>query len=135
MAGDSATEVRQAVRALLVADAGVSAIVGSRVFDVAHDSDAFPYVVFGDEISDPWDGVDLDGEEHFISIHGWDDQSGHTVRARTLKAALRSALHEAALTVSGNDTVICRVADSRLLKGGENDRLAHVFMRLRVVTH
>lgn len=135
MAGDSATEVREALVALLKADSGVSAIVGARVFDVRNDADAYPLIVFGAENSSPWDGVELDGSEHFITVHGWDDSSGHTARARTLKAAMRSALHQAALAVSGNETVICRVEDDRLLRGGEKDRLAHVFMRLRIITH
>ena len=135
MAGDSASAVQQAIRAELVADASVAALVSTRVVSTRRDGDDYPLIVFGDHLSSPYDGEALDGEEHFISLHGWDDNNGNVGRALNLKAAMRNALHCASLTVSGHTAVNCRVTDSRLLRGGENDRLAHVFMRLRVVTH
>lgn len=135
MAGDSATEVRKALVALLVADAPVAAITGDRVYDRSEEGDTFPLITFGDEFADPYDALALDGAEVNVTIHGWTDEDGHTVVARSLKAAMVNALHRADLTVQGHDLVFCRVTGSRVMRGEDQRRYGHAVVTVRVITN
>lgn len=135
MAGDSSTEVRQALRALLAADAGVSAIVGTRILDRAEEGDEFPYITFGPEFHEPWDAHLIDGAEIFAQIDAWSKQDGQTVEIRALKAAIVNAVHDADLSVAGNTTVLCRVQRSNIFMDGEKQRIAHAVIRVRIITH
>jgi hypothetical protein len=92
--------LQQAVYAALLADAGVAALAGTRVFDDVPGDAAMPYVVIGEDRESDWSTATESGSEHILSLHVWSRASGHK-EAKLLCDAVRAALDGAALAVSG----------------------------------
>jgi hypothetical protein len=92
--------LQQAVYAALLADGGVAALAGTRVFDDVPGDAAMPYVVIGEDRESDWSTATESGSEHILSLHVWSRASGHK-EAKLLCDAVRAALDGAALAVSG----------------------------------
>jgi hypothetical protein len=92
--------LQQAVYAALLADSGVAALAGTRIFDDVPCDAAMPYVVIGEDQESDWSTATESGSQHILSIHVWSRAAGHK-EAKLLCDGVRAALDGAALTVSG----------------------------------
>lgn len=123
-----------AIRDAAANDAGVTALLGdpARVHDDPPPDPVFPYVTLGRVESRPAEASESDALEHIVTLHAW---SRHGGRAEALDviAALRGALHNAALTVSGRKLVYLFASFADVFRSGDG-RTTHGVLRLRAVT-
>lgn len=90
-----------ALQAALVAKLKtVSSPAGTRVYDTVPASATFPYVTVGPSELQPTDEDCFDVSENFVQIDVWSRAVGFP-EAKQIAGAIRSALHEQSLTISG----------------------------------
>lgn len=89
-------ELQKAIYDRLVADAGVSGIVGAGVYDHVPADVNFPYVHLGEVQAITEDMICVSGMAVYLTLHGWSRELGF-VEVKRLAGAVRSALHLAPL--------------------------------------
>lgn len=130
---DPTLPLQAALVAALKGDAGVSALVGARVYDRAPENAAFPFVSLGPERAEPFDAQGTDGREIVWQIDCWSESAGR-VEARAIMAAVAARLHEGALTVSGFAFVMGVLLSQRTLAEPDGAR-THGVMTFRFILH
>jgi hypothetical protein len=124
--------LQKAVHAALVADAGVGALVGDRIFDAAPRVATFPYVTLGDARATDWSTGSEDGSEHRLLLHVWSRERGKA-ECWAVLAAVGDALHDAALELDGHTLVNLR--NEAVDVGIDRDGITwHGVSRCRAVT-
>ena len=103
-----------AVRTRLLADATVSGLVGTRVYDVAPEGVASPYMTIGDVGYADSSTSSSEAQDMELDVHCWDipaDRANakNTARVHTLMDSVRSLFHDYALPVAGRNVIVCRV--------------------------
>ena len=101
--------LQKAVVATLVADAGVGALVGDRIYDAPPRDAAFPYLTIGGLRVDDWSTGSEDGAEHRVTLHVWSRERGKRECYEVLEA-VEAALHDAALVLEDHALVNLRFA-------------------------
>ena len=91
---------QDAVVRLLRADAAVKALVASRIYDRVPLNAARPYVSIGPSQMTQQDFDCVDGAECFLQVDVWSSEPGFA-QCKTLAAAVRKALHNAAAEQDG----------------------------------
>lgn len=121
-----------AVRDALLAHSELAALIGARVYDDAPPEAIFPYVTVGRVDTRPSDASNAAALEHGVTLHAWSRYGG---RAETLNivAAIRDALHHAALDVEAQRLVLLLVTFTDVFRSGDG-RTTHGVVRLRAVT-
>lgn len=104
---DRTLAVQAALVDALKADAGVAALVGTRVYDRAPQGAAHPLITVRHVSTVPFDGVGLRGREALWSVDVWSREPG-SAETREILAAIHAALHWASLTLSAGSVVFCR---------------------------
>jgi hypothetical protein len=121
-----------AIREALLDNAPLQTLVNDRVYDDPPADVVFPYVTLGRVESRPADTASREAIEHAITLHAW---SRHGGCAETLEiiAALRAALHNAALTLDGHKLVLFLATFADVFRSGDG-RTTHGVLRLRAIT-
>lgn len=121
-----------AMRAALLADAEVGAQVGARIHDDAPADAIFPYVTLGRVETRAADSSGADALEHAVTLHVWSRHGGRA-EALSVVAAMRAALHNAALVIEGRRLVLMLAVFSDIFRSGDA-RTTHGVLRLRAIT-
>lgn len=123
-----------AIRAAAMAHADVQAVLGdpARVYDDPPADPVFPYVTLGRLESRPAEASDSQALEHVVTLHVWSRYGGRA-EALDVIAALRAALHDAALEVEGRRLVFLFVSFTDVFRSGDG-RTTHGVARLRALT-
>ena len=125
--------LQRAVYRALVGDGKVTELLGGeRIYDHVPRGAAFPYVTFGQSVERDWSTGSDAGSEHILTLHVWSQTAGRK-QAEAILAAMRAALHDRALALSGYRLINLRheFSDARRDPDGET---VHGIMRLRAVT-
>lgn len=103
MADGFALAMQKGLRAALVANAGVSAIVSTRVYDEPPQNVVFPYLRFDDITANAFDTDSTVGSSVDITIEANSRSASGRVEAVQMVEAVRAALHrqEGSVTVTG----------------------------------
>ena len=103
MADGFALAMQKGLRAALVANAGVSAIVSTRVYDEPPQNVVFPYLRFDDITANAFDTDSTVGSAVDITIEANSRSASGRVEAVQMVEAVRAALHrqEGSVTVTG----------------------------------
>jgi hypothetical protein len=127
-----ALAMQKAVYAALVADTATGALIGDRIYDAVPRAATFPYASFGDGTVRDWSTGTEDGAEHRLVLHAWSRERGRR-ETWTILAALKDALHDAALELEGHALINLRFefADAALDPDGIT---WHGVIRFRAVT-
>lgn len=125
--------LKAAIRAVLVADAQVLALLGGpKVFDDVPRTAQPPYIAFGDATARE-NGTATDrGHITELTLFVWSKQGG-SKEALALADRLSTVLDDTALTVQGHRLVLMRVAAIDVRRTADKD-LTRVALRLRIVT-
>ncbi|WP_028029892.1 DUF3168 domain-containing protein [Gemmobacter nectariphilus] len=109
MPDDPSLALQKSVIATLRADAGVSAVVGVRVYDEPPQNVEFPYVRLGQIDLAPlrMSGTCVDADILF-SVEAHSRPASGRVEATRIADAVRAALDDAALTVAGHVCEWCQ---------------------------
>lgn len=130
---DAGWALQTSIHARLTADpAVVAALGGQRVYDDVPRGAEFPYVTFGETTLRDWSTGGEEGGEHVVTLHVWSHAAGRR-EAQAIMGAMRTALHDASLSLSGHRLVNLRheFSDARRDPDGET---YHGIVRLRAVT-
>lgn len=103
MADGFALALQKGLRAALVANAGVTALVSTRVYDEPPQNVTFPYIRFGDITPAAFDTDTALGSLVDISIEANSRSASGRVEAVKMVEAVKEALHrqETSVTVTG----------------------------------
>lgn len=99
----------------------------------SEEDDSFPYIVIGESTAIPFDTDDRSGQEHTIALHIWSRAHGRH-EAKQIADAVYAALHNATLSVSGQNFVLCFYEFSETVPDPD-ERLKHHVSRYRIITH
>jgi hypothetical protein len=117
----AAWELQKSIHAALVADAALATLLGgARVHDDVPRGAEFPYVTFGPSTARDWSTDDEAGSEHIVTLDVWSKHGGER-EVHLVMAAMRAALHEAALTVAGHRLVNLRHEQSEAARLGDGE--------------
>jgi hypothetical protein len=121
-----------AIREAMLDNAPLQTLVSDRIYDDPPADVVFPYLTLGRIENRPADTASRDALEHAVTLHAW---SRHGGRAETLDiiAALRSALHNASLTLDGHKLVLLLATFADVFRSGDG-RTTHGVLRLRAIT-
>lgn len=103
MADGFALAIQKGLRAALVANAGVTAIVSTRVYDEPPQAVTFPYLRFDQITANAFDTDSTVGSSVDITIEANSRSASGRVEAVQMVEAVRAALHrqEGSVTVTG----------------------------------
>lgn len=133
MTPDASLAVQQAVYAVLVADAGLAALVGPRLHDRRPEGSGFPHVVVGEASCFPDGSATRSGQAHVLTLHVWSRYRGQA-EAKRILGALSAALHRQSLDLGADfDCVSLRVTYGAVLDDGDGVT-SHGVLRLSVLT-
>lgn len=93
----ASVELHDAIIALLLADASVSAIVGTRVLD--GDATEYPCITFGPSSVIPDDADCIDGASETVQLDCWVRDGTRIWPTKRLTEAVRKALHGASASL------------------------------------
>jgi hypothetical protein len=130
---DHESALQKALIAHLRADATLRALLGdpARIWDEPPRGAAYPYLVVGRSESRPV-AADGCGVEHQLSLR-CASRFGGTEEAKAICAALRAAVHEAALEADGVRAVSVRATYADVFRSSDQTRVWGV-VRVRAVT-
>lgn len=129
----AALALQQAIHSTLSTAAPLTAVLGGpHVFDDVPQSQGFPFLTIGQTSASDWGTSTEDGEEHLVTLHVW-SRAGGKREVETAIAAIRDALHDQPLTLTGHRLVNLRqeFAEHRREPDGET---MHGIARFRAVT-
>ena len=125
--------LRKAIRARLVADAALLALLGgAKVYDEAPREAHVPYVTFGDALTRELSTTLYPGLEHFVVLHVWSIQGGAR-EALEIAERINVLLDDAALTLDTHRLINLRFVALETVRE-DAGRFIRVALRLRAVT-
>lgn len=130
---DATIPLQKAIRAWLLADPAVTAIVGDRVFDNVSVDAVKPYVSFGPfqvlpELADCSEGCEI-----FVTLDGWDASGGKTETVKKLGAAI-VRLHNTDLTLGDGQRLVGIYLESTNYLRDPDNITTHAAIVLRALT-
>lgn len=129
----SSWALQKAIHAQLIADAGLTALLGGpRIYDDVPRQPAFPYVTYGGSTVRDWSTGTDDGHEHTVTLHVWCRGAGRKP-AHELLGAVEAALDQQGLALQDHRLISLRhdFSDVRREPDGET---WHGVLRLRATT-
>lgn len=110
----ASAEIHDLIIATLKADAGVSALVGARVYDVPPATAVKPYISLGSTqiLRDDEEGIA--GRVEVIQVDCWTAEHGRTRTCKAIVDAVTAALHERDLEMTTNALAFIELEQSRV---------------------
>lgn len=96
-----------AVFSKLSGDSGVTALVGSRIYDYAPENAVFPYITLGPAETRDFGTKSTTGQTMTLTLSIWSRYRGFK-EAKQILAAVRDALHDTTLTLSSGSAARCQ---------------------------
>ncbi len=125
--------LQQAVYSALIGDLAVTSLLGGpHVYDDVPQGKDYPYLTFGQSSLRDWSTGSDDGAEHIFTLHVWSREAGRK-QVYELMAALRTALHERALAMTGFALINLRHEFSDARREPDGDTY-HGTVRFRAVS-
>lgn len=128
---DPGAELQKLILDTVKADAGVTALLASRIYDKAPDNVVYPYARFGPVQVIPGDAEGIVSSEHFRQIDIWTDKGG-TVACGRICHAFKTALHDQELDLSDNKLALIEVDGHRVLEDPDGVRF-HGIVSVRAI--
>lgn len=124
MSGDCSGLLLRAVRARMVADAGITAEVGTRVYETVPENATFPVIGLHDQSFEAWDTDTSSGASHEIVFACFTRGEDARVVARRINAAITACLDRcaASLTVTGHKVVSFAFVRSLVFRTEDADK-------------
>ena len=133
MSQSAVVALRKAVRAILVGDATLTALLGgARIHDEAPRGVEPPYVTFADAHARDWSTTTDRGAEHFLAIDVWTEDRGARA-ALVIAARIEALLHEATPALEDHRLVNLRFDRVETQREGQG-RFCRASLRFRAVT-
>lgn len=134
-------DVIEAVIAKLKATSGVTSLVSTRIHKALPLTPRFPCLLVMAPENIPWDTKDAPGDDVLIQIDTWTRSQRDMDDAHDIMNAVKSALHEQTLTISGLSHVLTRLQMATVLQArgvretSQDGATMHGVQRFRILTH
>jgi hypothetical protein len=128
----AALELQKAIVAALLADTGLAALVGDRIYDAPPRNATFPYLVLDEMAMSDWSTATEGGHAHRVTLHAWSRERGKRACHEILDAA-EAVLGSELPALDGHALVNLRFADAAVRRDPDGITW-HGVMRLRAVT-
>jgi len=112
MAGDGRWPLRQGILSKLLAQASLTALVSTRIYDEVVETPVFPFVVIDTQDSSEAGDKTNNVQEVVTSIYAWSTYRGYK-EVEQILAAVYDALHNSAPTVSGYTVMVSMFDNSK----------------------
>ena len=99
----------------LIADAGVGALVGDRIYDGVPKDAGFPYVSFGPTDVVPDDAECFDARMETVQIDVWPREHARLRVSKAICDAIKAALHDLSGTLEAGALQSCRVTRMQVM--------------------
>lgn len=113
-------EFQDLILARLKSFSAVTGIVGQRVYDMAPEDAAYPYISFGPSDFTPNDAGCIEGREETVQIDIWHSDQGRKWPCKVTVDAVKDALHDFAADLPTNGLVEMRVTLVRVMLDRDN---------------
>ena len=126
-------ELQKSIFSALTANVALTGLLGGpRVYDDVPRGAEPPYLTIGESVIRDWSTGSEAGDEHLLTLHVWSRAVGRK-ETQDIMGAVRTVLHDAAISVSGHRLVNLRheFSDARREPDGET---YHGVVRYRAVT-
>ena len=125
--------LQRAVHASLTSDVTLTTLLsGPKIYDYVPRNAAFPYVTFGQSTERDWSTGGDEGHEHVLTLRVWSDARGRK-QIQAIVDAVRFALHDTALTLTGHRLINLRHEFTEVRRTGDGETLRGL-IRFRAVT-
>lgn len=127
----AASALQKAIFVRLSGDVALTALIGGNaITDRRLATQTAPLVVIAGIDSTDHSTATEPGEEHIVTLEVWSDAAGNR-QGQAIAAAVRAALHDAALGLAGHRLVLLFHRETRLTR---DDRFHRAEMHFRAVT-
>lgn len=127
-------ELQQGVVTALLANAGVTALVSTKIYDAAPRDAVFPYITVGQDDLQEAGTVDGIAYRGTLEIHAWD--SGNETSRKKIKTigdAVIAALDRTQFSVSGHAVIYCLFQNGSSEMGGFDEMTWHGVTRFEIL--
>lgn len=125
-------EIQAFIVQTLLANAGVTSIVGDRVWDDVPEPPTYPFCALGPSYHSPEDADDLQFREHYVQIDCETRSQGRRDTVNNLTDAVKAALHNATGDLGVHALVDCEVVLVRVLDTPDGGKRGVVQVRLDI---
>lgn len=114
---DFTLPLRATLLSLFTADAPLTVLIGTRVYDAVPQETAFPYIRLGDQIITDYGDKSEPGQQFVETFHIFDRSPANRGQksVNQIQARLYLLLHEKQIAVSGGQAYLVRFEDQRVL--------------------
>lgn len=128
----AANELQKLVYQRLIADAGVHAIVGDRIYDQPPDSASYPYISFGASSAFTDDADCIPTRIVTLQIDVWSIYQGGNKEANDAVDAMKAALHDYEADLGSNALALLQVRDMQVFRDADGVT-THGFVSIEAV--
>lgn len=112
-------ELQKAIFDALVADAGVTALVGNRIYDGMPSDGQYPCVTFGPTDSFNDDLTCVDARTETVQLDVWSRDQGRMGPCKDICDAVKGALHLADITLTQHALIRIRTGGIRVFRDAD----------------
>ncbi len=132
MAVDALAPLQTAVYAALTGNAPLMTVIDA-VHDFVPQESAHPYVTIGDDDYLWWGAMGQDGGEYVVKVDSWSRAEGRA-ECKTIMGLVAAALHDAALTITGNTHISTRLQFQQVIREADGFTY-HGVQQFKVLLH
>lgn len=103
------------IYATLNGDSNLTSTLGASVYDDVPQGSAYPFVSIGEEQSNEYGTMDLDGMDTALTIHVWSRYDG-AKETKDILDRIHTLLHDSSLSVTGFNLVNLRFEFSDIMR-------------------
>lgn len=103
------------IYATLNGDSNLTSTLGASIFDDVPQGSAYPFVSIGEEQSNEYGTMDLDGMDTALTIHVWSRYDG-AKQTKDILDRIHTLLHDSSLSVTGFNLVNLRFEFSDIMR-------------------
>jgi hypothetical protein len=96
-------------------DSNLTSTLGASIFDDVPQGSSYPFVTIGEEQSNEYGTMDLDGTDTAITIHVWSRYDG-AKETKEILDRIHTLLHDSSLSVTGYNLVNLRFEFSDIMR-------------------
>lgn len=128
-----AWSLQQAIYSAVTTNAALNTLIGPpRLYDDVPQNAVFPYLTLGQSTTRDWSTATEAGDEHRLTLHVW-SRAGGRREAQEIMGALKAALHDQPLTLTGHRLINLTHELSEARREPDGDTY-HGLVRFRAVT-
>lgn len=114
--------------------ARLDAQLATPIYSYVPQNSAYPYIRIGDISAVTADTMTTEIQGYSVTIHSFDKSVASSQPLEVIVAAIYTALHNYALSISGFNVILCRQTNLNIFQQGDpNDRYWHAVQEFEIM--